>query len=88
MPQDVGHDQWAVIRIEGMHCHRCEQTIQKALTAFPGVHEAEVDFNSRQASVLYDPTRISIKPMIDAINSAGYRATGYTQTHADRHSPA
>ena len=42
----------AIIRIEGMHCHRCEQTIQAALLRQPGVHEVEVDFNSKQASIL------------------------------------
>lgn len=88
MPQDVGRDQWAVIKIDGMHCHRCEDTIRKALGAFPGVHEVEVDFNSKQASVLYDPTKVTIKPMMDAINDSGYRATGFTQNQVDRASPA
>ena len=39
-------DDLAVIRIEGMHCHRCEQTIQKSLKRLAGVHEVEVDFPS------------------------------------------
>ena len=30
MIEDVAQDQLAVIKIDGMHCHRCEQTIQKA----------------------------------------------------------
>ena len=38
MSHDVQHDQFVAIKIAGMHCHRCQQTIRKALTdASPGV---------------------------------------------------
>ena len=79
MPDNVAHDDLAVIKIEGMHCHRCEQAIQKALSTQPGVREVEVDFNSGQASVLYDKARISVRQLMDAITQAGYRASGFTQ---------
>jgi copper chaperone CopZ len=84
MSADVARDQLAVIRIEGMHCHKCEQAIQKLLAAYPGVHEVEVDFNSGQASVLFDRGTVSISKLMDAIDSAGYQATGFTQGQADR----
>ena len=84
MSADVVRDQLAVIRVEGMHCHKCETTIQKALTRFPGVHEVEVDFNSGQASVLFDRGSVTVKQLMDAVNDAGYRATGFTQGQADR----
>lgn len=79
MGQNVGHDQLAVIRIEGMHCHKCEQSIQKALQKNPGVHEVEVDFPSGQASVLYDRDAVTIAQLLESVNQAGYRATGFSQ---------
>jgi copper chaperone CopZ len=82
MPDNVGADQLVIIRIEGMHCHRCEKSIQKAL-AQPGVHEVEVDFNSGQASVLYDQQQVDVKRLTDAISEAGYRVTGFTQRDDD-----
>jgi Cu+-exporting ATPase len=84
MSADVARDQLAVIRIEGMHCHKCEQTIQKALAEQPGVREVEVDFNSGQASVLFDRGSVSVSTLMEAVNTAGYRATGFTQGQADR----
>ena len=84
MSPDVARDQLAVIRIEGMHCHKCEQAIQKALTNYAGVHEVEVDFNSGQASILFDRDSVTVKELMDAVNGAGYRATGFTQGQADR----
>jgi len=84
MSSDVSRDQLAVIRIEGMHCHKCELAIQRALTQCPGVHEVEVDFASGQASVLFDRGAVTINQLMDAVNQAGYKATGFTQGHADR----
>jgi len=83
MGDDVGADQLAIIRIEGMHCHRCEQTVQKAVMAQPGVHEVEVDFNSAQASVLYDHSQVTVKSLTDAIADAGYTVTGFATRRAE-----
>jgi copper chaperone CopZ len=79
MADNVANDQLALIRIEGMHCHKCEETIQKALIAFPGVHEVEVDFNTRQASVLFDRASVKVAELMQAVEDAGYHATGFTQ---------
>lgn len=79
MSSDVGHDQLAIIRIEGMHCHKCEQAIRKEITDLPGVHEVEVDFASGQASVLYNQAQVSVRQLMDAVTNAGYYATGFSQ---------
>jgi len=83
MSPDVARDHLAVIRIEGMHCHKCEQRIKSALVRLQGVHEVEVDFNSGQASVLFDRDSVAVKDLMDAVNVAGYRAVGFTQGYAD-----
>ena len=82
MSADVSRDQLAVIRIEGMHCHKCEQAIQRALKQYPGVHEVEVDFASGQASVLFDRGSVTVGQLMESVNHAGYKATGFTQNHA------
>ena len=79
MSSDVGRDQLVLIRIEGMHCHKCEQTIQKALSRLPGVHEVEVDFNSGLASVLFDRQTASVAQFMAMVKDVGYEATGFTE---------
>ena len=79
MADNVGRDDLAVIKIDGMHCHRCELAIQKALSALPGVKEVEVDFNSGQASILHDKSRVSIRQLMDTVSATGYKPTGFTQ---------
>jgi copper chaperone CopZ len=84
MSSDVGHDQLAIIRIEGMHCRKCEQAIQRALLDHAGVHEVEVDFASGQASVLFDRGSVTVSQLMETVNEAGYRATGVSQRSTDR----
>jgi copper chaperone len=79
MAADVSRDQLALIRINGMHCHKCEHAIRKALARFPGVHEVEVDFPSGQASVLHDRDQVTVRQLTDAINEVGYQVAGFTQ---------
>ncbi len=79
MAWNVDKDQLALIRIDGLFSHKCDDKIRKALTKLPGVHEVEVDFNSGQASVLYDGSSIAVKQLVDAIASTGYKVLGYSQ---------
>ena len=76
-------DHLVLIQIDGMHCHRCEQAIQRTLGAFPGVREVEVDFPSGQASVLHERGSVTAQELMSAINSAGYKANGFIEREFD-----
>jgi copper chaperone CopZ len=80
MADNLTQDQLAIIRIEGMHCHRCEQSIQHALTREEGVNEVEVDFLSGQASILFDAGKIQIPRLIEVIQETGYTTNGYSKS--------
>lgn len=80
---DTKKDHLVVLQIDGMHCHRCEKAIQRALGNFPGVREVEVDFLSGQASVLHEHGAVTAQQMMDAVNEAGYKATGYIEKELD-----
>jgi copper chaperone CopZ len=82
-PSKPGKDQLVLIHVEGMHCHKCENAITKAISAKPGVHEVEVDFNSKQASVLFDPGSVSVGELMTAVNDAGYRAVSFSKVAAE-----
>lgn len=59
------------LRIEGMTCANCSQTVRHALTSIPGVESALVNFPSGEAEV-----RGSADPvvLIKAVEEAGYQA--------------
>jgi copper chaperone CopZ len=53
------------------------------LSLHKGVHEVEVDFNSRQASVIFDKASVAIGQLTQSVTDAGYRVVGVTQNAAD-----
>jgi len=62
----------ASIHITGMTCTTCASTIEKALSQTPGVEQASVSFASEKASVEYDPAKVDLAKIKNAIAQAGY----------------
>ncbi|MFD1599154.1 heavy metal translocating P-type ATPase [Halobellus rarus] len=58
--------------VRGMSCANCSGTVQDALGSLDGVESASVNFATDEASVTYDPDRVSLSEVYDAIESAGY----------------
>lgn len=59
------------LRIDGMDCTRCAQRIRDGLTARPGVTVARVDPESATASVVFDPSRLSVDQVLEMIERIG-----------------
>ncbi len=65
----------AVLRIEGMTCTGCAHTVSKALAAVPGVEEADVSFETREAWVSFaDGKTVVLPTLIDAVKRSGFKA--------------
>ena len=62
----------ARIHITGMTCTNCAATIEKGLAETPGVEQANVSFASEKASVEYDPEKVDLTKIKDAISQLGY----------------
>jgi copper chaperone CopZ len=80
---DAHLDQLLLIKIDGMHCHKCQEKIKHSMQLIPGVHEVEVDFPSRQASVIFNPEQVKVRNLIDAVSELGYRAASFTTQTAN-----
>ena len=77
---------WAAQRtvtlsVPTMDCPVCPITVKRALTKVPGVSQAEVDFDRRQATVTFDDARTSVDALTRATRDAGYPSTlaGYVK---------
>jgi copper chaperone CopZ len=66
----------ATLTIGGMHCPACSARVVKALKAIPGVQEAEVSLETRQAKVTYVTGEITLELLQQAITEAGYTYEG------------
>lgn len=64
-----------VLRIEGMHCDGCAQSIKRLLEREPGVESAEVSFEAGEARVHFDPARLGPQRLVSVLGPPGYQAT-------------
>ncbi len=64
--------------ISGMHCSSCANIIERSLKKVAGVTEANVNFASEKASVVYDPAVVKIEDLKNAISKAGYESSETT----------
>jgi Cu+-exporting ATPase len=60
------------LRLSGMHCAICAQTIEKALTQKEGVYKAVVNFALETATVEYNPAQVSLEGIKKVIREIGY----------------
>src|SRR3989344_9583224 len=63
------------LSITGMHCASCAAIITRKLKKTGGVLETNVNFASAKATVLFNPSEISVPALIDAVKKAGYGAS-------------
>jgi len=62
----------AAMRVVGMTCASCSQTIEKALSKARGVSKAYVNFATATAYIEYDDKVTSGKEIVDIIKGTGY----------------
>jgi len=61
-----------ILKIQGMHCDGCAQTIKSLVEREPGVKSAIVSFTSNEARVLYDPASTDEQRLVTAVEKAGF----------------
>ncbi|MDR0730757.1 MAG: heavy metal translocating P-type ATPase, partial [Treponema sp.] len=61
------------LTIGGMTCAACVHRVEKAIGGLQGVESASVNLATEKATVSYDPERIRIPAIKEAVEKAGYR---------------
>src|SRR5437868_12315722 len=56
-----------------MTCASCVRRVEKRLSRLDGVAEADVNLATEKARVVFDPSRVSLERMREAVEQAGYR---------------
>lgn len=62
------------IAIGGMTCAACARTVEKAVNKVDGVTYGSVNFATEKATISYDPGKVRLSEIKDAITKAGYKA--------------
>lgn len=70
----ISAQQTVVLEVPGMNCPVCPVTVRKSLEKVPGVIQAVVTYEPREAVVTYDDTRTTPQALMEATANAGYPA--------------
>jgi copper chaperone CopZ len=75
-PVAVADENSAVLKVKipSMDCAACALNIQSVLKKQAGVQQAQVSFDTKEAVVRYDATKLSPEKIIAAIDQTGFKA--------------
>lgn len=63
------------LKIEGMGCAGCVNTVRDALAGVEGVSSAEVDLETAWAKIRYDENKATPEQFLKAVEESGYKAS-------------
>lgn len=62
----------ATVRIKGMHCATCADTVKEALLSLRGVRDARVNLATEKATFVYDAGLLSMDEVEKTVRESGY----------------
>jgi Cu+-exporting ATPase len=60
------------LRIKGMHCATCVDTVRDALSSIEGVSDVRVNLATEKASFVYEPRLVSMETIENVVKESGY----------------
>ncbi|MDP2838320.1 MAG: heavy metal translocating P-type ATPase [Candidatus Moranbacteria bacterium] len=86
-----GSEERTQLSVIGMHCASCAGIIERSLRKTPGVKQANVNFATEKATVVFQNDQTGIAALKQAVKDAGYEAeevdpkdTGYEKRKRER----
>ncbi|MDF2678092.1 MAG: copper/silver-translocating P-type ATPase, partial [Bacillota bacterium] len=62
------------LKIQGMTCAACAKNVEKATKKLGGVIESNVNFATENLTISYEPSKVKVSEIKQAIEKAGYKA--------------
>lgn len=61
-----------IMNVEGMSCEHCVNAVTGAVSDLAGVHAVAVSLKDKTATIDYEPEKVSIDDLKDAIEEQGF----------------
>ena len=58
--------------VPAISCAHCKQTVESTLKGFEGVQEAIVDIDNKRVALTYDPDKVELSKLEEALSEEGY----------------
>ena len=80
---DQGEASLIEVKIEGMTCTGCEQTIQRIVGKLEGIKSVTATFTDGRAVIEYYPSTVDTLKINDAITGSGYKVIKFNSIQAE-----
>jgi Cu+-exporting ATPase len=71
------------LKIEGMTCAACAKAVERATRKLDGVVESNVNYAAEKLTIVYEPTKVRVSDIKNAVSKAGYKAVEEEATSVD-----
>src|SRR5258708_10215688 len=75
------------VPVKGMDCAECTQHVQHAIAALPGIEAVDVFLASEKAIIKFDPSRVDLPTIRQAVAGAGYSVPASAAVAAPAQAP-
>lgn len=65
-------EQTVTLAVANMYCAACPSTVEKSLSALPGVTKVAVSFKEKTVAVTFDDQKTNVAALLAAPTNAGY----------------
>ncbi|HEU5283684.1 MAG TPA: heavy metal translocating P-type ATPase metal-binding domain-containing protein [Burkholderiales bacterium] len=72
--REVGAARETTLLLEGITCAACVWLNEQHLARLPGVVSAQINYTTHRATVRWDPGRVALSRILQAVRAIGYRA--------------
>jgi copper chaperone len=62
----------SVLKVEGMSCNHCVNSVKNSVGALKGVSQVEVDLKAKKVTVEFDNGQVTLGTIKETIDDAGY----------------
>jgi copper chaperone CopZ len=81
--KDQGEPSLIEVKIEGMTCTGCEQTIQRNVGKLEGIKSVKATFTDGRAVIEYFPGTVDTLKINDAITGSGYKVIKFSNIQSE-----
>ena len=67
-----GGEKTVILYVNGMSCGHCKASVEKAVSALPGVSKVNVDLAGKKVSISFNPDKTNLDAFKNAITGQGY----------------
>lgn len=62
-----------ILKVEGMSCNHCAQSVEGALNKLEGVFSTKVTLNEKSVEIAYEADKIGSEKLTEVIEEQGYK---------------